>query len=39
MATSRTSLRKRQHAAWWVVCAWSSLVVLIALGLLAAAGI
>ncbi|WP_169164746.1 molybdopterin oxidoreductase [Cellulomonas taurus] len=39
MATHRTTLRKRQHAAWWVVCAWSSILILVLIGLLAAAGL
>jgi len=39
MTAHRTWLRKRQHAAWWVVCAWSSLLILVVLGLLAAAGL
>lgn len=39
MTAHRTTLRKRQHAAWWVVCAWTSLLVLVLVGLLAAAGV
>ncbi|GIG26023.1 molybdopterin oxidoreductase [Cellulomonas denverensis] len=39
MTAPRTHLRKRHHAAWWVVCAWSSLAILVLVGLLAAAGV
>ncbi|MDM7855734.1 molybdopterin oxidoreductase [Cellulomonas alba] len=29
---------RRHHTEWWVVCAWASIAVLVAVGLMAASG-
>lgn len=38
MNTHHDRLGRRRCAAWWVVCAWISVVLLVVVGLVSAAG-
>lgn len=39
MSTHHHRLGRRQRTAGWVVCAWASVVLLVAVGLVSAAGV